>query len=66
MTEENGIQRKTSPLALCVAAIALAAAVPAADLTQYLDKGYAIGTDNVGRGVRVFKATEDGTQEVVW
>ena len=34
MTEENGIQRKTSPLALCVAAVALAAAAPAADLTQ--------------------------------
>ena len=55
-----------SPLALCVAAVALAAAAPAADLTQYLDKGYAVGTDNAGRGVRVFKATEGGTQEVVW
>ena len=55
-----------SPLALFVAAVALAAAAPAADLTQYLDKGYAVGTDNAGRGVRVFKATEGDTQEVVW
>ena len=66
MTKKNATLRKTFLSALFVAAVALAAAAPAADLTQYLDKGYAVGTDNAGRGVRVFKATEGGTQEVVW
>ena len=66
MTKKNATLRKTFLSALFVAAVALAAAAPAADLTQYLDKGYAVGTDNAGRGVRVFKATEGGTQEVAW
>ncbi|MBR1608601.1 MAG: hypothetical protein IJ678_03180, partial [Kiritimatiellae bacterium] len=54
------------PALLAASAAAAVAAASAAPFSEYLDKGYAIGTDNAARGVRVFKATEAGTPEVVY
>lgn len=55
----------TKAAAALAAALAAGAAF-AADLSLYIDKGYAIGTDSAARGVRVFKASEAGEPEVVW
>ncbi|MBR1836806.1 MAG: hypothetical protein IJ783_05920 [Kiritimatiellae bacterium] len=54
------------PAILAASAAAAVAAAPAAPLSEYLDQGYAVGTDSAARGFRVFKADATGTQQVVY